>query len=211
MERVIDGVRYKIQREPFERFDYESIERHLEEMAAQGWLLEKIDPFWEYVQAEPQKRKYAVTYVTDYSYGVLTESQQELDLLCEQAGWQRVTSWDSVQIYSSTAANPVPIETDEWARMETIKKAILSNQSNDILLIIMLAVNGYIRFREFSDNPAKFLSSAREIFLIAMIAFIAAMFVVEIVIVSDGFINRENLLRQEDCVVIRMDGIAGGI
>ena len=34
MERVVDGVRYRIQSEPFNMMDYEAIERHLEEMAA---------------------------------------------------------------------------------------------------------------------------------------------------------------------------------
>ena len=45
MERVIDGVRYRIQSEPFNMMDYEAIERHLEEMAADG-TVESISRKW---------------------------------------------------------------------------------------------------------------------------------------------------------------------
>ena len=42
MERVVDGVRYRIQSEPFNMMDYEAIERHLEEMAAEGWIFKAL-------------------------------------------------------------------------------------------------------------------------------------------------------------------------
>ena len=56
MERVVDGVRYRIQSEPFNMMDYEAIERHLEEMAADGWIFKGFEfAGWEYTEKEIQK------------------------------------------------------------------------------------------------------------------------------------------------------------
>ena len=89
MERVVDGVRYRIQNETFLIYDHEAIEKHLQEMAAKGWIFEGFNSlnYWEYRQAEPQKIKYAVTYVPGANTdGTLNEAQQTMDELCAQTG-----------------------------------------------------------------------------------------------------------------------------
>ena len=49
-------------------FDYRGVEAHLSQMAARGWRLEKIGPwFWTYRRAEPAQVAYAVTYLPSVS------------------------------------------------------------------------------------------------------------------------------------------------
>ena len=173
MEKVIDGVRYKKKREPFETFDYRTIERHLAEMASEGWILEKIDGnTWWYRQDEPQKFKYAVTYIDDYSYLKPTDSQLDMDDLCEQAGWKRVAFKDEAHIYCSNLENPVPIETDERTRMETIKKSMRHKLGGYGLVTVLWYINLYTNLKDIIHNPVELLASYMEFFLILIIIFI---------------------------------------
>ena len=153
MERVVNGVRYNLRRESFERFDYEAIEHHLEEMAAQGWFLEKIDFFWEYRQGTPSRKKYSVTYIEDYSNILITEEQQELDEFCSKAGWIKVAMWDEMQIYCSDEENPVPVETDEWSRLTVIKRAMKKRFAPNLFSIAIWICIFYIRLSSVVKYP----------------------------------------------------------
>ena len=47
----------------FSMYDHTGMERHLEEMAVQGWMLEKTTGFgWVYRRCEARRVRYAVTY-----------------------------------------------------------------------------------------------------------------------------------------------------
>ena len=72
----------------YQLYDYQGVEHHLEAMAAKGWRLERIGPyFWHYRRAEPAQVSYAVTYVSDGSLfnPRPTENQERLDELCAAA------------------------------------------------------------------------------------------------------------------------------
>ena len=44
-------------------YDHTGMERHLEKMAAKGWLLESIGTtLWRYCRIEPQKLRFSVAY-----------------------------------------------------------------------------------------------------------------------------------------------------
>ena len=114
--------------EPFLYYDGEGIARHLEKMAARGWRLEKAGPFfWRYRRAEPAGVHYAVTYFPEASeYNPYpTDSQEEFYDYCREAGWNLVTEWDRMQVFPTERAHPIPIETDEAARVRVIHRAML--------------------------------------------------------------------------------------
>lgn len=49
--------------ETFSFYDYTCITKHLEKMAAKGWLLDKMGNFtWRYRRITPAKLKFTVTY-----------------------------------------------------------------------------------------------------------------------------------------------------
>ena len=44
-------------------YDPEAIQRKLEQMAARGWMIQKVgNLFWTYTKIPPQKLRFAVTY-----------------------------------------------------------------------------------------------------------------------------------------------------
>ena len=47
-------------------YDHTGMERHLEKMAAKGWLLESIGTtLWRYRRIEPQRLRFSVAYYPD--------------------------------------------------------------------------------------------------------------------------------------------------
>lgn len=178
MERVIDGVRYRIQSEPFNMMDYEAIERHLEEMAAEGWVFSGFGlTGWEYYKSEPQKLRYAVAYLPDSEdYGVLNEKQQELDDYCAKAGWKRVTSSGSAQIYCSKLENPVPIETDPCSRAESLIKTRKKDMGMYVFNFVVWGMMVALKISMYSDNPVMLLSSGETIMMVFVMLFNAVWF-----------------------------------
>lgn len=118
-------VKYRYQ--PRFLFDYQAVERWLNDQARHGWQLEKAGAvFWKFRRAEPANVTYAVTYLQDVSMFSPRPSgeQQDLDDLCTAAGWTRVTDWLQMQIFCSEAENPIPLETDETVRLTAIHRSM---------------------------------------------------------------------------------------
>ena len=152
----------KYRPEPFLYYDGEGIARHLEKMAAKGWRLEKIGALcWRYGRAEPAGVHYAVTYFPEASeYNPYpTDSQEEFYDYCREAGWDLVTEWDQMQIFSTQRACPIPIETDEAARVRVIHKAMVRRfLPANLLLLVLLVIQFGIFTRGILQNPAANLS-----------------------------------------------------
>lgn len=81
--------------EVFSFYDKTGIERHLEKMAGDGWLLEKISAlFWTYRKIEPKKIRFSISYyatIDDFEPEP-TEEQQEFNEFCEHSGWKLAAS-----------------------------------------------------------------------------------------------------------------------
>ena len=97
-------------------YDHTHIARHLEDMAARGWELEKFNfnGLFRYRRAEPKTVHYAVTYfpkASNFDPGP-SEGQQAFTDLCEAAGWEKVGQSFQMQIFRSRAEAPVPLETE---------------------------------------------------------------------------------------------------
>ena len=112
----------------FKPFDYEGIEKYLEEMAAEGWRVEKTEGLWRFKRSEPARVHYSVVFLPkngqfDPEYD---QNMEEFDDYCGASGWTRVCSNNRMHIYCSEEDDPTPIETDESLKLKCVKKSIVS-------------------------------------------------------------------------------------
>jgi len=145
-------------------YDRNGIARHLEEMAAQGWMLDKLGPWsWRYRRIEPQQLHFSVTYFpTASQYDPHPSVGQETFWdFCAAAGWELVTSSAQVQIFCNRQENPVPIETDPAVEFDTMNRSIKRSflASYWALLVLSLMELG-LNFWQLWKNPIDVLSSA---------------------------------------------------
>lgn len=126
----------------FAFYDDQGIARHLERMSQKGWMIERINNyFWTYRKIEPQRLRFAVTYfpeASDFNPGP-TENQQTFLEYCESAGWQFAAQWCQMQIFCSENPAAVPLETDEFSRLQNIHRCMRKNflPGNIVILILM--------------------------------------------------------------------------
>lgn len=137
-------LRTKRRMEFFAFYDDQGIARHLERMAGKGWLIERINNyFWTYRKIEPQRLRFAVTYfpeASDFNPGP-TENQQTFLEYCESAGWQFAAQWCQMQIFCSENPAAVPLETDEFSRLQNIHRCMRKNfLPGNIVILIMLGI-----------------------------------------------------------------------
>lgn len=133
----------KYRMEDRQLYDFKGVEKHLADMAAKGWRLERAGRhIWKYRRAEPAKVRYAVTYSLDaseFNPGP-TKGQESLEDLCAAAGWQKVSDWNQMQIFSSEAENPIPLETDEALRVQVIDQVMWKSYLPLTSLIIVIGI-----------------------------------------------------------------------
>lgn len=128
----------------FAFYDDQGIARHLERMSQKGWMIERINNyFWTYRRIEPQRLRFAVTYfpeASDFNPGP-TENQQTFQEYCESAGWQFAAQWCQMQIFCSENPAAVPLETDEFSRLQNIHRCMRKNfLPGNIVILIMLGI-----------------------------------------------------------------------
>lgn len=149
-------------------YDHTGIERHLEEMAAQGWLLERIGSFtWCYRRTEPKKLAFSVSYfsgASQFDPGPSPEQEAFYDL-CAHTGWTLAAASAQMQIFYNEQENPVPIDTDPELEVEAIhrsaKRSWLPSQT---LLLAVAVINGLMNLFRVVDDPIVTLSSSLILF-----------------------------------------------
>ena len=97
-------------------YDHTGLERHLEKMAANGWMLESVGTYaLRYRRCEPKKLRFAVVYYpkTD-SFCPDEPNHENLTFwdYCAGAGWQIVTQRGDTHIFYNEDLDAVPIETE---------------------------------------------------------------------------------------------------
>lgn len=156
----------------FRFYQCKDIENRLNELAKRGLFLEKCGSlFWTFNKGEPKNIKYAVTYFSEGSQfnPDITDNQQTYFEYAEAAGWNCVTQFSQMQIFSSRVENPVPFETDEREKLENIKKCMKKNfLPSTLALIFVFLLNLAVQFNSFRLNPIDFLSNASRLFPAAM-------------------------------------------
>lgn len=167
-------------------YDPEAIQRKLEQMAAQGWMIQKVgNLFWTYTKIPPQKLQFAVTYFPGASEfdPKPSEKQLEKEELCAQDGWRLVLRWDVMQIFCTDREDAVPIDTDPIPQVgnihRTMQKKVLVSQ-----LVMALSVLGflYLQLSQLWRDPADYLSDNSRLFTIPLWLMLLLMTIYELVI-----------------------------
>lgn len=142
---------------------YKEIEQKLEHYAKKGLVLEKMGPYlWTFKKTEPQNLKYAVTYFAEGSVfnPHPTDNQLTYFEYAKAAGWDFVCEYNQMQIFSSSLENPPEFETDEKEKLENIHKCMKKSfVVSQLLMLVIFALNLFLRFNSLKQNPTDFLSS----------------------------------------------------
>lgn len=154
--------------------DCEAVARHLEKMAARGWLLEKADNWgWIYRRSAPAQVRYCVTFFPEASIfdpGPTGDQETYIDY-CAAAGWEFVSSYGPAQYFRSTRPDPVPIETDEAAKLRAIHRSMWKTLIlGSLLLLFAQLINVPGRVRHFRWAPMSELSDSGTLGLWLMMA-----------------------------------------
>lgn len=146
----------------FSFYDQQSVQKKLEEMAEQGWMIEKVGTLlWTYQRIEPRKLCFAVTYFPDASEFDPGPTEGELTKLdfCAQDGWTLAARWGAMQIFYNENENAVPIETDPVTQVEnihrTMKKPLIRSHIFTTALILYYLI---LQLCNLFDKPAEYLS-----------------------------------------------------
>lgn len=113
----------------FERlsfYDRDGITARLEQMAAEGWMIEEVDNFgWVYRAIPPQRLHFAVTYFPKASAfdPEPTEEQRTFREFCEHTGWELACVSGKLQIYYNERSCPTPIETEPALEVQAIHRS----------------------------------------------------------------------------------------
>lgn len=154
---------------------YKEIEKKLELYAKKGLFLEKMGPyFWTFKKTEPQNLKYTVTYFAEGSVfnPHPTDNQQTYFDYAKAAGWDFVCEYNQMQIFCSSLENPPEFETDEKEKLENIHKCMKKSfVISQLLMLLVFALNLFLRLTSLKRNPTDFLSS--NVDLAALLMFIS--------------------------------------
>ena len=142
---------------------YKEIEQKLELYAKKRLVLEKMGPYlWTFKKTEPQNLKYTVTYFAEGSVfnPHPTDNQQTYFDYAKAAGWDFVCEYNQMQIFCSSHENPPEFETDEKEKLENIHKCMKKSfVVSQLLMLVVFALNLFLRLNSLKRNPTDFLSS----------------------------------------------------
>lgn len=135
-------------------YDHAGIARHLEDMARQGWQLEKAGgTFFTYRRCDPAELHYAVVYFPKASQfdPEPPAEQREFWELCKATGWELVTSRYQMQIFCNPAKDPTPIETDPVVQVENVRTAMKKGAvRGNWAVLICSCLQIWLQFRTYS-------------------------------------------------------------
>ena len=147
----------------FSYYDQQAIRERLENMAKNGWMLEKPGSFlWTYKRCAPQKLRFCVTCfpgASDFDPGPTDGELTRIDY-CREDGWELAARWGVMQIFCSENPDAVPIETEPVTQVENIRrsmrKSVLFPQA---VICVTLLWNLFFRFSQWKRDPSGELSN----------------------------------------------------
>lgn len=148
--------------EQFPFYNCAGIERRLEKMAAQGWMLDEIGPFfWSYRRIEPQKLTFSVCYFLEASEydPEPSEGQKTFYDFCAHTGWTLAASSAQMQVFYNEQKNPVPIETDPVVAVDSIHRMAKSRfLPYNLTVMAVLLMYGWLLAELWSSDPVNVLA-----------------------------------------------------
>lgn len=143
--------------------DRTTIAAHLADMAAKGWMLEKIGAWsWRYRRVEPQKLRFAVVFFPAASQfdPIPSEALETYRDYCAAAGWQLAAESAQVQIFYNEDENAVPIETDPAVELANIRRCMKKSFLGSYWALLALSLFQIIfQFQRIWTDPVDTLSS----------------------------------------------------
>lgn len=163
-------MRMKRQLNLYSITEYTKMEKHLEEMAEQGWMLKKAGTLlWKYEEMEPKKLHFSIVFFPKTT-ALEPEPSENLLMLrefCEKTGWKLAAEIGQMQIFYNEEEEPIPIETECWAQLKNIHETA---KTNVILPFGILVVNAIVQILlqifMFSNNPIDWLSGDYNLYLV---------------------------------------------
>ena len=165
-------------------YDRTGIERHLEQMAAKGWMVEKMGrSFWTYHRMEPRAMHFSIVYFAPASEFDCTpgEEQRTFQDYCAEAGWTLAASWSQMLIFASDAEAPTPIETDAAVQVETVHQAMKKNFLLSYGLLLALSLFQFVRnLSDLWHHPTDILANPAGLSSLALWLLLALLCATEI-------------------------------
>lgn len=167
----MSGKEYKWQILSFySLYDHTGMEKHMERMAEQGWLLDKIGSFtWRYRRIEPQKLIFSVRYfakASGFDPGPSAEQETFFDL-CAHTGWALAAASGQMQVFYNEQPDPLPIDTDPVLAVDAIhqamKKSFLLAQ---LAMLFAAMLNAAVSLWRLVDDPVETLATPALLFLL---------------------------------------------
>ncbi len=171
---------YKRRIELFSLYDHTNIEKHLEKMAAKGWMIDTIgSTFWRYKKTEPRKLRFSVVYYPkDVKEGaIISDDRQNFIDLCSSGGWNYVINSGKMHIFSTDGENTPPIDTDAEIQIECIHKFAKNEIVYGYLFLIVacLFFSGFVIYKLWKE-PVDTLKDASPIFWLTPFSLIFSVF-----------------------------------
>jgi len=149
---------------------FPDIEKHLENRAAEGWMLKKAGTFlWSYEEVEPKKVHFSIVFFpkTNALEPVPSDSLVMMREFCEKTGWKLVAEIGQMQIFCNEEENPVPIETEAWIQVKNIHDTM---KTNIVMPYTILLVNSILQMgmqsMQFFIDPIQWLGASYNICLV---------------------------------------------
>ena len=160
-------------------YDVNGMERHLEDMARKGWILDSLKGgLWCYRKAEPQALHYTVSYYAKASAFEPEPSDGQLTFqeFCDRSGWRLTGFTAKLMVFVNDQENPVPIFTDPHSEPEAITQSCKWMVFPYWMLSVILPFQLISQFTFLRNNPLEFLSSNALMFTdLALILILIAM------------------------------------
>lgn len=123
-------MNFKIESNYLHITNYPNIEKHFEEMAAKGWLINKIisSNIFIYRKIKPEALDFSISpYEVETEYSRKTKSElEEFKSVCESVGWNYATKSFNLHVYyKEKGSEALDIQTDEeeeFRSLETMGK-----------------------------------------------------------------------------------------
>ncbi len=140
--------------------NYPSVERHLEEMAQKGWMLNKVllGVLFIYKKIEPQDLDFSITpYEFETALTRKTKADlEEIQSVSKDVGWEfAAKSYDLQIYYKSSHTYAIPLQTDEEEEFNTLE--IIANRylkSQYFLIVLLLILSWFNIGRQFTSVDA---------------------------------------------------------
>lgn len=142
-------MNFKIENNYIHITNYPSIEKHFEEMAAKGWLINRIigSSIFIYKRIKPEAFDFSISpYEVETEYTKKTKSElAEFQTVVESVGWNYATKSSNLHIYyKEKGSEALDIQTDdeeEFRILETIGKRYVKSLWVQIPLFLFLVIS----------------------------------------------------------------------